>query len=213
MTHPYIMVAEEKYGQLLRDRCRHMFSGTCMPSHDHLHHDRVWKNAAHLIERLIRAGIVTDQDLAVKAIIASFFHDTGLTVNRGPDHGLESRHICSAFLEMTDLTEDDRNEILDAVEKHDNKEYTGNSDPSSLAAILSVADDMDAFGEEGIGRYEEIYAMRGIPAAEMPGMIVANVLSRFRHLESTYRMFPDFIAEMSARAETVTNHFQIKPDE
>ncbi len=207
MAHPFIIAAEEKYGQLLRDRCRHIFSGTGMPSHDHLHHDRVWKNAAHLIERLTVAGMVTDQGLAVKAIIASFFHDTGLTVNRGPDHGLESRQICSAFLETADMTGDDRKEILDAVEKHDNKGYTGNSDPSSLAAILSVADDMDAFGEEGIGRYEEIYAMRGIPAAEMPGMIVANVLSRLRHLESTYRMFPDFIAEMRLRAEIVTNHF------
>jgi len=74
--------------------------------------------------------MVTDKNLAVKAIIASFFHDTGLTVNRGPDHGIESRHICSTFLETTDLAEDDRHEILDAVEKHDNKEYTGNSDPS-----------------------------------------------------------------------------------
>jgi len=31
--------------------------------------------------------------------------------------------------------------------------------------------------------------------------------SRLRHLESTYRMFPDFIAEMRLRAEIVTNHF------
>ncbi len=207
MAHPFIITAEEKYGQLLREKCSHIFSGTDMPSHDHLHHDRVWKNAACLIERLAGAGMVTDKNLAVKAIIASFFHDTGLTVNRGPDHGIESRHICSTFLETTDLAEDDRHEILDAVEKHDNKEYTGNSDPSSLAAIISVADDIDAFGEAGIGRYEEIYSMRGIPAPEMPGLIVTNVLSRLRHLESTYKMFPDLIADMRVRAEKVTNHF------
>jgi len=66
---------------------------------------------------------------------------------------------------------------------------------------------MDAFGEAGIGRYEEIYSMRGIPAPEMPGLIVTNVLSRLRHLESTYKMFPDLIADMRVRAEKVTNHF------
>jgi len=69
---------------------------------------------------------------------------------------------------------------------------------------------MDAFGEAGIGRYEEIYSMRGIPATEMPGLIVANVLSRLRHLESTYKIFPDLIAEMRAEAETVINHFTDK---
>lgn len=211
MAHPLIITAEEKYGLLLREKCRQIFSGTDMPSHDHLHHDRVWKNAAMLLDRLISAGMVSDQGLAVKTIIASFFHDTGLTVNRGPDHGHESRQICSVYLETTDLTWYDCNEILDAVEKHDNKEYTGNSDPSSLAAILSVADDMDAFGEEGIGRYEEIYAMRGIAATEMPGMIISNVLSRLRHLETTYGMFPDLIAEMRKKAETVINHFTNKP--
>ena len=207
MEHPFIITAEEKYGKLLREKCTQIFSGTDMPSHDHLHHDRVWKNAASLISRLADAGLITDENLAVKAIIASFFHDTGLTVNRGPDHGIESRHICSAFLETTGLTEEERHEILDAIEKHDNKEYTGNSDPCSLAAIISVADDMDAFGEAGIGRYEEIYSMRGIPAPEMPGLIVTNVLSRLRHLESTYKMFPDLIADMRVRAEKVTNHF------
>ena len=70
---------------------------------------------------------------------------------------------------------------------------------------------MDAFGEEGIGRYEEIYAMRGIAATEMPGMIISNVLSRLRHLETTYGMFPDLIAEMRKKAETVINHFTNKP--
>ena len=91
MAHPLIITAEEKYGLLLREKCRQIFSGTDMPSHDHLHHDRVWKNAAMLLDRLISAGMVSDQGLAVKTIIASFFHDTGLTVNRGPDHGHDPR--------------------------------------------------------------------------------------------------------------------------
>ncbi len=211
MAHPLITEAEEKYGRLLPENCRHIFTGTEMPSHDHLHHERVWKNAARIIELLIGAGLVTDAGIAKKAMIAAYFHDTGLTVNRGPDHGLESRRICSQFLETTDLPEDDRREILEAIEMHDDKDYTGNSDPASLAAILSVADDMDAFGVTGIGRYEEIYAMRGIPSAEMPALIASNVMSRFRHLELTYREFPELISEMRTEAETVIIHFTNKP--
>jgi len=210
MAHPLIIVAEEKYKKLLSEECRRIFSGTAMPSHDHRHHERVWENAALLIERLYNSGVAGDGRLAEKGIIAAFFHDTGLTVNRGTDHGFESRKICSAFLSGTDIPEADSLEILDAVEQHDNKEYPVSSDPASLAAVISVADDMDAFGANGIERYEEIYSLRGIPAEEMPGLIVPNVLSRFRHLESTYYMFPDLVEEMRARANTVINHFTAK---
>ena len=210
MVHPFIKYAEKKYMSLLTEECCRLFSGTDIPSHNHLHHTRVWDNAALLLGRLYEAGIVTDPGMAEKAIIAAFFHDTGLTVNRGPDHGRESRQLCSAFLETTGITGADRLEILNAVEMHDNKNYPGHSDPASLAAILSVADDMDAFGETGIGRYEEIYSMRGIPAGEIPGMIVPNVMSRLSHLESTYHMFPELVEEMRDRAITVINHFTSK---
>jgi HD superfamily phosphodiesterase len=210
MAHPYITFAEEKYMDLLSGECERLFSGTFIPSHDHLHHGRVWNNAARLMERLYNKGLISDPCLAEKAIVAAFFHDTGLTVNRGPDHGLESRRICSTFLAASGFSEADRAEILDAVEMHDNKEYSGNSDPSSLAAIISVADDMDAFGETGISRYEEIYSMRGVSASDMPALIIPNVMSRFRHLESTYSMFPDLVEEMRAGAGKVTNHFTNK---
>ncbi|HNT92958.1 MAG TPA: hypothetical protein PKJ71_04575 [Bacteroidales bacterium] len=210
MTHHFITQAEQKYGKLLRDECQRIFSGADMPSHDHLHHERVWKNAALLLGRLYEAGMVNDPGLAEKAIIAAFFHDTGLTVNRGPDHGTQSSHFCIGFLRTVGIRGSDRREILNAVEMHDNKEYSGHSNPASLAAILSVADDMDAFGQAGIARYEEIYSMRGIPAGEMPGMIIPNVRSRFRHLESTYSMFPDIVEEMRSAAETVITHFNNK---
>ncbi|NLE36025.1 MAG: HD domain-containing protein [Bacteroidales bacterium] len=210
MAHQFITQAEQKYRELLKGECKRIFSGMNMPSHDHLHHERVWENAALLLGRLYDTGIVNDPVLAEKAIIAAFFHDTGLTVNPGPDHGRQSRQFCRAFLQTAGITGSDRQEILDAVEMHDNKDYKGRSDPSSLAAILSVADDMDAFGQAGIARYEEIYTMRGIPASEMPGLIIPNVRSRFRHLESTYNMFPDLVREMQAGAETVINHFNNK---
>jgi len=96
------------------------------------------------------------------------------------------------------------------VEKHDDKEYQALSDPSSLAAVISVADDMDAFGQTGIERYKEIYAMRGIPENEMPRKIISNVMSRFRHLETTYHMFPDIVGEQRINARIVTDYFTEK---
>lgn len=210
MAHTYIRQAEEMHGARLREECRRIFATAAIPSHDHLHHERVWKNASQLLERLYDARMVTGSDMAEKAIIAAFFHDTGLTVNRGSNHGRESRRICSEFIESLSINDADCREILDAVEKHDDKTYICQSDPSSLAAIISVADDMDAFGETGISRYEEIYSMRGIPASGMPEMIIENVLSRLRHLESTYGIFPDIVDEMREKAQTVISYFRNK---
>jgi len=210
MAHTLIRQAEEKHGIRLREECRRIFATTSIPSHDHLHHERVWENAAQLLERLYDAGIVTDSAMAEKAIIAAFFHDTGLTVNRGMDHGRESRLICTEFIRSLSMSDSDRLEILDAVEKHDDKAYTGQSDPSSLAAIIAVADDMDAFGETGIGRYEEIYSMRGIAASAMPVLIIENVLSRLSHLESTYGIFHDLVKETREKAQTVISYFRDK---
>lgn len=213
MPNKYIIQAEKKYRNLLAEECRMLFSGTHMPSHDHLHHERVWENAAQLLERLYRAEMISDTSMADKAIIASFFHDTGLTINRGAGHGRESRLICRRFLENSGLPEDDCLEILEAVERHDDKSYTAVSDPSSLAAVVSVADDMDAFGQEGIERYIEIYSLRGISGDEMPQMIIDNAASRFRHLASTFSMFPDLVKDQEKRFETVVQFFQNHKDE
>jgi HD superfamily phosphodiesterase len=210
MPQRLITDAENRYHSILSEECRRLFESISMPSHDHLHHERVWKNASLLLERLYEDGMVTDPRLPEKTIIAAFFHDTGLTVNSGSEHGRESRQLCKYFLENSDLSAGDRQEILDAVEKHDDKEYQALSEPSSLAAVLAVADDMDAFGQTGIERYTEIYSMRGIPQDEMPLLIIDNVTSRIRHLESTFHMFPDIITEQKINARIVTDYFTDK---
>ena len=210
MPHRFITDAENRYRSILTEECRRLFAGTRMPSHDLHHHERVWDNASLLLKRLYDSGEADDPRLAEKAIIAAFFHDTGLTLNRGPDHGRESRKICAAFLEESDFSHEERHEILNAVERHDDKDYHAISDPSSLAAIISVADDMDAFGQTGIERYTEIYSMRGITAEEMPRLIIPNVMSRLRHLEATFSMFPDIVGEQRIRAAKVTDYFTTK---
>lgn len=211
MYQSFIIEAEKKYRKQLTEECRRLFSEVVIPSHDHLHHERVWENAAGLLSMLYKAKMIADPLMSDKTIIASFFHDTGLTVTLGVDHGAESRKICSKFLETCTLNENDRKEILDAVEKHDDKSYPAMSDPASLASVISVADDMDAFGMQGIARYIEIYRLRGITDHNMPEMIIANVSSRFRHLELTYGMlFPDLVRDQQKRAATVIDYFKEK---
>jgi HD superfamily phosphodiesterase len=208
MQHPFLAAAEAKHKPALMVLCRNLFESAPMPSHDHRHHSRVWENVKVLLGRLHDAGMISDPLIAEKAIIAAFLHDTGLTVNREPDHGVQSRQICSKFLMTTDLSGADREEILDAVEKHDDKDYSGASDPASLASMISAADDMDAFGCEGIGRYAEIYLLRGVPHSELPGKVIANAESRFRHLEMTYSMFPDLILAERKRVETLVTYYK-----
>lgn len=208
MPHTNISSAESRYREKLMSECRKLFLSSPMPSHDHLHHARVWENAAVILERLYDKGLVSDPLIADKAIIAAFFHDTGLTQNREADHGKQSREICREFLENTDLPVSDRQEILDAVEKHDDKEYRQASAPGSLAAILTVADDIDAFGCVGISRYAEIYSMRGIPVNEMASKIIANATSRLNHLADTYAIFPDLVEEQRKKADTLISYYK-----
>lgn len=208
MLPEFISEAEKKYLTILEERCRSLFSAVHIPSHDHLHHARVWVYAKEILKELENAGMITDPFIADKVMIAAWFHDTGLTINTGPDHGSQSRDICKEFLETNHIPEEYHNEILEAVEKHDDKSYASDSEPSSAAAIVSVADDIDAFGHIGILRYSEIYSMRNIPFNEMADMVIANAESRFIHLESTYKMFPELISEQAERLETLVSFYR-----
>jgi HD superfamily phosphodiesterase len=208
MSASLISEAERKYKTILEEFCQSLFHSAGIPSHDHLHHARVWYYAKEILEQLFEARMITDTMVAEKAIVAAYFHDTGLTLNTGPDHGRESRNICSKYLQDNNLFADTWEEILNAVERHDDKSYSSASDPASLAAIISVADDMDAFGYTGILRYSEIYSMRGVPMEEMPDKIITNAKSRFNHLESTYRIFPALVVKQAERLEILISFYQ-----
>jgi len=207
MTEELIKSAEEKYKPILEGTCRQLFTGVQIPSHDHIHHARVWEYTKEILRNLLLNGMISDTSVADKAIIAAYFHDTGLIVNTGADHGKESRKICQEFLNKHNIDISFHSEILDAVEKHDDKNYTAGSDPASLAAIIAIADDMDAFGHIGVLRYWEIYSMRGIAVTDMPDQIIRNACNRFRHLEETYPMFPELISHQKERLDTLVSFY------
>jgi HD superfamily phosphodiesterase len=207
MAKNHIKPAEEKYKAILEECCRQLFAGILIPSHNHLHHERVWEYTKEILENLFSSGMISDVSIAEKAIIAAYFHDTGLTINTGPDHGKESRKLCNEFLIRQNIDIAFHKEILDAVEKHDDKNYSGSSDPASLDAIVAVADDMDAFGHIGVLRYWEIYSMRGIAINDMPGLIIKNARNRFSHLQATYYMFPKLVSHQKERLETLISFY------
>lgn len=179
--------------------CQNAFSQTHLPSHNEDHHYRVWIIAKELIKQLEKQAITFSQADLTKIIIATFLHDTGMSVTIDKTHGKESRIICKKFIEEYQ-PEDINNpqELLDVIENHDDKEYQNKfakiKNPKHLFKILSVCDDLDAFGLTGVYRYIEIYLLRGIPVKDIAPMVLKNLTGRmnyftesFGHIETFYK--------------------------
>ena len=64
-----------------------------------------------------------------------------------------------------------------------------------ILKILSVADDLDAFGSTGISRYIEIYQARGIPKESIGYAILENAAFRFEN----FKLFADAGSDLFLR--------------
>lgn len=181
----------------LYTHCQRAFSLTHIPSHNEDHHIRVWIIAKELIKQLNNQGVFFNYPDLTKVIIATFLHDTGMSITLDKTHGLESRKICEKFIaeyELNDL--ENLHELLDAIEKHDDKEYqnqfAGTTNPNHIFTILSVCDDLDAFGLTGVYRYAEIYLLRGIPIEDLATMVLKNLTSRIDYFTGSFRYLEKF---------------------
>lgn len=155
-----------------------------MPSHDISHHRRVWHNAIELSHTILSDRSSVRPSFFDELIICCFFHDTGLIVDPGEFHGQESKRFTIRFLKSCGQKVNfDTTPLLDAIEKHDDKNYqTENYNTNLLFEILSLADDIDALGAIGLYRYIEIYLVRGLEAEKIPELILSNVRKRYDHL-------------------------------
>jgi HD superfamily phosphodiesterase len=180
-----ISTAEAKWQKLLFNYSKEKFTLIPLPSHDQLHHLRVWKFAKEILSELDKYGNQYSFMEVEAILIAVFFHDLGMTVTREKDHGAESRDLCLQFFEAHKvLRPSNLQVILEMIEKHDDKEYINHSETigrPSTAVILNIADDLDAFGYIGIYRYTEIYHFRGISVQNLPSCILPNLEARFQH--------------------------------
>jgi HD superfamily phosphodiesterase len=202
-----IASSEARYRFILEEFFNRIFAQSFLPSHGIDHHRRVWLYAKELLSNLQNQGFYFDQSFSDKLIIACYLHDSGMSVESGFNHGAEGRKICERFLSENNLPVTELTELLQAIEIHDNKEYKSINKPEDLLTILSVADDLDAFGFIGIYRYLEIYIKRNKPLNKIGILIKDNCENRYQNFIVTYRFYNELIERHSGRFEILASFF------
>jgi HD superfamily phosphodiesterase len=187
--------AEKKYKQILEEFFTSVYPEIALSSHGIDHHRRVWRYAR---EFLITIPLENNPDtlkLPENLIIACYLHDIGMSVDPGIKHGRHSKKICSRFLMDHNFSENDYTEVLEAIEYHDNKDYAINGIMNNLLTILSVADDLDAFGCIGIFRYTEIYLTREIGFDKIGYMIRENAKKRYDYFINIFGSLDELVVK------------------
>lgn len=190
--------AELKYKQILEGFFVSVYKENYLPSHGLSHHRRVWTTAKELIRALVRQNLLTDPRFPDSLIIACYLHDISMAVDHGPDHGKNSARITGLFLKDNTLLESDFPGLLDAVLLHDKKDYSSPAE-INLRSVLSMADDLDAFGYTGIYRYIEIFAVRRVKYRDIGKKMSQNAANRYRHFKELMNFDEDLLRKHSGR--------------
>jgi hypothetical protein len=199
--------AELRFKQILEDFFVSVYDEKNLLSHGIDHHRRVWNYARELLStRLIQSKLRPACDPS-KLIIACYLHDIGMSIEPGSRHGLQSRELCLQFLNKFKIPENQYEDVLETIENHDNKEYTSKRGSNDLLKVLSVADDLDAFGFTGIYRYSEIYLLRGITPDQLGHIIPENAGRRFKNFEDIYGVQNFYVQFHRKRYAILTNFF------
>ncbi len=207
MILPEIISSTEKlYLTLLEEFFVRKWGDTVLLSHDLSHHKRVWEFAKELLECSEEKEI--DDMFVVKLLISCYLHDIGMSSDQGVNHGSQSRKSAEEFLESNNLKISDFKDVLYAIESHDNKDYVKKISDNMLLKILSIADDLDAFGQTGIERYIEIYRARGIPEQHIGSSILENAAARFGHFELFATGKPELFGKHKKRYLVLREFFE-----
>jgi very-short-patch-repair endonuclease len=205
---------EDKWLEVLYRQVKETFSEDPLPSHNEQHHLRVWNYTKELLSELSVRGSLIDQVSLEEIIIAVFFHDTGMSINRDSDHGKESRRLCEEWLLRQNIPlERYSSKMFDAIEHHDNKSYIFPGALTSgmevnLLSVLNVCDDMDAFSYCGIYRYSEIYLLRGIALEELGQQVISNASRRFGNFMANCMQLPVMIKTHTPRYDVLESFFR-----
>jgi HD superfamily phosphodiesterase len=199
--------AELQFQQLLEDFFISIYDERSLPSHGIDHHRRVWRHAKKLIKIFPLRNNALSLQLPSKLIIASYLHDIGMSVDHGIRHGQFSSNKCKTFLEENNLNDEDYIDVLETIENHDLKDYTGNRTFNELHTILSAADDLDAFGFIGIYRYSEIYLLREIYPGEIGKLVIENATKRFDHFIINFGKNKSFASQQRIRFKILLDYF------
>jgi hypothetical protein len=187
------------------------FGDTWLPSHDFGHHTRVWNYAKQFLIELSMRKIELSRQFIENMLMACYFHDLGLSLTLDERHGKASRTLFEEFCHIQKLSIDSFSEAAIAIEKHDDKNYINAAPPlsnPSVISILSLCDDLDAFGFIGIVRYTEIYYLRGITGIELPIKVLNNLDKRYTNFDGQCKDFPSIIAHHQAKYLITKSFFE-----
>ncbi|HEX7493177.1 MAG TPA: HD domain-containing protein [Bacteroidales bacterium] len=200
--------AENKYKQILEEYFLSVYDEKSLSSHGIDHHRRVWGYSKELLQLKVCRTAEKISQLPSKLIIACYLHDIGMSVNPGTKHGKHSRKLCLQFLTKNNLPESDFYDVLEAIEYHDNKDYNNKLHSNDLLTILSVSDDLDAFGFSGIFRYAEIYLTRGINPEKIGYLIRENSKKRLDNFAKKFGYDSEIVKKHIKRYYTLDNFFE-----
>jgi Predicted HD superfamily hydrolase len=203
-----IHLAEQRFIPALELFFNSVYADIKLPSHGIDHHRRVWKYAKELLQNIGSEEISTDLFFVEKLLIACYLHDIGMAIDPGERHGLHSRRLCEQFLSVNKLDLSDFQDVLEAIDNHDNKEYSDSQANNRLLLILSVADDLDAFGYIGVYRYFEIYLARGIQPEKIGPMARDNAKKRFKNFKLHFTSNPELVKKHWARYLALDKFFE-----
>lgn len=207
-----IQLVENRWLDELFTLSKQSFSTVNVPSHDHLHHLRVWELAKELLIELSENGLAFNEHEIQNLIIAIFFHDLGMINTIDKKHGRESRKLCEAYFAAdARIDAKDFSVICDAVERHDDKEYKSmvysGEAQRDIFSILCVCDDLDAFGAIGVFRYLEIYLLRKTPILELAPTLLQNVASRYSNFTKLYGHLTGFYQKQTKKYNFIHSWF------
>jgi hypothetical protein len=199
--------AERQFRQILEEFFISVYDEKSLPSHGIEHHRRVWNNAKEILLLCYSKKENTQADFITRLIIACYLHDIGMSVDPGFRHGIHSRDLTVKFLTANNLKLIEFSDLLDTVENHDKKDYNGIREVTDLLTILSVADDLEAFGYTGIYRYSEIYLTRNIEPLVLGEKIIENAEKRFKHFKETFGEYTELFQKHHDRYKILTGFF------
>ncbi|MFH0842874.1 MAG: HD domain-containing protein [Bacteroidota bacterium] len=205
--HIKIISAENTYLDPLESFFNLKYPRDKLITHGMDHHRRVWGYAKELLKFKERDGLCFDQAFIQKLMIGCYLHDIGMSIDPGIRHGIHSRKICLRFLEEQNMNESDYQDLLTAIENHDEKEYADATGNDMLSTLLTIADDLDAFGETGISRYLEIYKERGVEKHELSKAILRNAEKRFRNFERAFSRWTELVDKHRDRYNILVDFF------
>lgn len=207
----YISEAENKWLNRLYEFIKLSFAQCWLPSHDETHCLRSWFFAKKMFYALDHLNIPISYLDIENALIAIFFHDLGMIESLHTEHGLISKDHCEEYFHKNPkLKPKGLNDILNAIEVHDDKSYNSLQNeisPTSVQSILSVADDLDALGHAGIFRYWEIYTLRMIPKNEIPEKVLTNLEARYSHFTSSFGFLDSLLSEQQKRYKIIKSFY------